>query len=94
MSELLQSRWCNTLAHELTGAEGDRDGLDADNGQLFYEVVRLIKHHSPSAFLLENVANLMSIDNGDAFRVILQVNNSSLHPLNIMHRSSKLVGTM
>lgn len=39
-------------------------------GTLFYEVARIIKHHRPAAFLLENVKNLVSHDKGNTFEVI------------------------
>lgn len=39
-------------------------------GTLFYEVARIIKAHRPAAFLLENVKNLISHDNGNTFEVI------------------------
>jgi DNA (cytosine-5)-methyltransferase 1 len=42
-------------------------------GTLFYEVERILKHHRPAAFLLENVKNLVSHDKGNTFKVIMQV---------------------
>jgi DNA (cytosine-5)-methyltransferase 1 len=42
-------------------------------GTLFYEVARIIEHHRPSAFLLENVKNLVSHDKGNTFKTILRV---------------------
>jgi DNA (cytosine-5)-methyltransferase 1 len=39
-------------------------------GTLFFDVARLIEHHRPTAFLLENVKNLASHDKGNTFRVI------------------------
>jgi len=39
-------------------------------GTLFFEVARLLAHHRPRAFLLENVKNLASHDKGNTFRVI------------------------
>jgi len=43
---------------------------DPTQGTLFFDVVRIIKHHRPSAFLLENVKNLISHDKGNTFKVI------------------------
>jgi DNA (cytosine-5)-methyltransferase 1 len=43
---------------------------DEKQGNLFYEIVRLLDHHRPAAFLLENVKNLKSHDKGNTFRVI------------------------
>ncbi len=40
-------------------------------GTLFFDVVRILRHHRPPAFVLENVKNLQSHDRGRTFRVIL-----------------------
>lgn len=39
-------------------------------GTLFFEVARIIAHHRPAAFLLENVKNLERHDKGRTFEVI------------------------
>ena len=44
--------------------------LDEAQGTLFFDVARIIAHHRPHAFLLENVKNLTSHDKGNTFRVI------------------------
>jgi DNA (cytosine-5)-methyltransferase 1 len=41
-------------------------------GTLFFDVARIIEHHRPRAFLLENVKNLVNHDKGNTFRVIHQ----------------------
>jgi DNA (cytosine-5)-methyltransferase 1 len=41
-------------------------------GTLFFDVARIIEHHRPRAFLLENVKNLVSHDGGNTFRIIRQ----------------------
>lgn len=43
---------------------------DKTQGTLFFDVARIIAHHQPRAFLLENVKNLVSHDKGNTFRVI------------------------
>ncbi|RYD38378.1 MAG: DNA (cytosine-5-)-methyltransferase [Verrucomicrobiaceae bacterium] len=43
---------------------------DARQGNLFFEIARLLKHHRPAAFVLENVKNLQSHDQGRTFGVI------------------------
>jgi len=43
---------------------------DETQGTLFFDVKRIIKHHRPKAFMLENVKNLLSHDNGKTFEVI------------------------
>ena len=44
---------------------------DETQGTLFFDVVRVLRHHQPRAFLLENVKNLLSHDKGNTMRVIL-----------------------
>lgn len=39
-------------------------------GTLFFDIARIIEHHRPRAFVLENVKNLVSHDKGETFRVI------------------------
>lgn len=40
-------------------------------GTLFFDVLRIIKHHRPPAFLLENVKNLRGHNKGDTFTTIM-----------------------
>jgi len=42
-------------------------------GTLFFDVARIINHHRPKAFLLENVKNLVNHDKGKTFAVIRRV---------------------
>ncbi len=52
-------------------ALGQLHGFRCDaQGTLFFDVARIIEHHRPKAFLLENVKNLVSHDRGRTFRVI------------------------
>ena len=39
-------------------------------GTLFFDIARIIGHHRPQAFLLENVRNLLSHDRGKTFAII------------------------
>lgn len=39
-------------------------------GTLFFDVARIIEHHRPQAFLLENVKNLVNHDRGKTFKII------------------------
>ena len=39
-------------------------------GTLFFDVARIIEHHQPKTFLLENVKNLVNHDKGKTFKVI------------------------
>lgn len=51
---------------------GLKKGLNDERGQAFFEVERILKAKRPSAFLLENVPNLKSINNGEVFHFILR----------------------
>lgn len=52
---------------------GKKLGFDDTRGTLFFEIARIIKSKRPKAFLLENVKNLMSHDQGKTFKTILKV---------------------
>jgi DNA (cytosine-5)-methyltransferase 1 len=50
---------------------GKREGFDhPTQGTLFHDVVRILGHHEPRAFLLENVAGLENHDGGSTLMVI------------------------
>ncbi len=46
--------------------------LDKIQGTLFFDIVRILTHHRPQAFLLENVKNLRSHDGGRTFAIITE----------------------
>jgi DNA (cytosine-5)-methyltransferase 1 len=47
-------------------------------GTLFFDTARIIAHHRPSAFLLENVKNLGTHDKGKTFATIMNVLQNEL----------------
>jgi DNA (cytosine-5)-methyltransferase 1 len=50
---------------------GRNEGFeDKTRGTLFFDVVRIIKHHKPKMFLLENVKGLKSHNSGETLRTI------------------------
>jgi DNA (cytosine-5)-methyltransferase 1 len=52
-------------------SHGQRHGFDCeDQGQLFFDIVRIAKTHRPKMLLLENVGNLTSHDKGRTFQTI------------------------
>ncbi|RNC95545.1 MAG: DNA (cytosine-5-)-methyltransferase [Oricola sp.] len=60
-------------------ALGRAHGFACDTqGTLFFDVQRIIEHHRPAAFLLENVKNLVSHDKGRTFATIRHVLESEL----------------
>lgn len=53
---------------------GLRQGFEDDTrGTLFFDIARIIKEKKPKAFVLENVKNLASHDNGKTLATILSV---------------------
>jgi DNA (cytosine-5)-methyltransferase 1 len=68
-------------------ALGRPHGFDCDKqGTLFFEIERIIRHHRPAAFLLENVKNLESHDKGRTFRVIMDTLTNELGYKTVEHR--------
>ena len=51
-------------------AAGNQGGLSDGRGALFYEIIRIAKHHQPKVLLMENVRNILSIDDGDVWKTI------------------------
>ncbi|PCR89660.1 DNA cytosine methyltransferase [Natrinema ejinorense] len=49
---------------------GKQDGLEDERGMLFFEIVDILKKKQPKAFLLENVKNLRSVNDGSAFQTV------------------------
>jgi len=43
---------------------------DEKQGNLFFEITKILEHHRPSAFVLENVKNLERHDKGRTFKII------------------------
>jgi len=53
---------------------GQRQGFKhKTQGTLFFDVARILEHHRPRAFLLENVAGLVTHDRGRTLQTILDV---------------------
>lgn len=50
---------------------GKRLGFeDETKGTLFFDIIRIVRHHKPKYLLLENVRNIASHDGGNTWRVI------------------------
>ena len=53
---------------------GAQVGLnDIDRGTLFYDIARILSHHKPQFFILENVPNLKNHDKGRTWETIIRV---------------------
>ncbi len=55
---------CGGFPCQSFSLSGKRNGLNDERGRLFYEIVRIAKHHKPYVLLLENVKNIVTIDDG------------------------------
>lgn len=51
---------------------GQHRGFEDERGELFFEIVRILKDKRPRCFILENVKNLLSHNNGETFQTILK----------------------
>jgi DNA (cytosine-5)-methyltransferase 1 len=51
---------------------GLRKGLKDKRGQVFEEIIRILKDKQPPAFLLENVKGMLSHNNGDTYNKIMK----------------------
>lgn len=49
---------------------GYRKGFDDDRGDLFFELLRIIKNNKPRAIFIENVKNMVTHDHGNTFKII------------------------
>ena len=52
---------------------GMRKGFEDRRGQLFFEIIRILKAKQPKAFILENVRGLLSHDKGKTFATIISM---------------------
>jgi len=52
---------------------GNRKGFSDTRGTLFFDIEQIIEKHKPKVVFLENVKNLVSHDNGNTFKVILEI---------------------
>ena len=67
---------------------GLKKGFQDTRGTLFDDIKRIIKHHKPKAFLLENVPGILSNDDGKTYKTIFP-QSATRHPLHILCLSLK-----
>ena len=77
--DITQIKSCDIPKHDILCAgfpcqsfslSGKHKGLNDDRGRLFYEIVRIAKHHKPLVMFLENVKHILKIDNGSVIRKV------------------------
>ena len=54
---------------------GLKKGFQDTRGTMFFEIARILDHHKPKAFLLENVKGLRGHDKGNTFKTIVGILN-------------------
>lgn len=56
---------------------GKREGFDDEKGRgtLFFDILRIIKYHKPKMLFLENVPGILTIQDGETFKIILKLLN-------------------
>lgn len=57
---------CQAFSHA-----GLKKGFNDTRGTLFFDIARILEHHKPKAFLLENVRGLRSHDEGRTLQIIV-----------------------
>lgn len=63
---------CGGFPCQSFSVSGKQEGFDSQNGQLFFEIMRIVEHHKPKILLLENVRGITSVNNGRVIAVIDQ----------------------
>lgn len=51
---------------------GDKKGFSDIRSNVFWKIIEILKEHNPEIVLLENVKNLVSHDNGNTFKIIIE----------------------
>lgn len=56
---------------------GRKEGFQDIRGQIIFHLARILKETQPTCFLLENVKGLVTHNNGETFKIILDELNSA-----------------
>ena len=51
---------------------GKQLGFDDDRSNVFWKILKIIKHHKPECIILENVKNLLTHDNNNTIKTIIE----------------------
>lgn len=63
---------CAGFPCQAFSVSGKQLGFEDTRGTLFFDIVRIAKHHQPKVLFLENVRNLYRHDKGKTFDIILK----------------------
>ena len=58
---------------------GKQKGFDDTRGTLFFDIARISKHHKPKIMILENVKNILTINEGETLKTIIEVLEKELN---------------
>lgn len=58
---------------------GKRQGFNDTRGTMFFEIQRILEHHNPECFLLENVKGLTNHDKGKTFETMKDILENKLN---------------
>ena len=61
---------CAGFPCQTFSSSGNRRAFADARGRLFYDIIRIARHHRPFLLLLENVKNILSIDGGKVIKTI------------------------
>lgn len=51
---------------------GKQKGFEDERADVFWKICSILDHHNPKCFVLENVKNLLSHNNGESFKVVIK----------------------
>jgi DNA (cytosine-5)-methyltransferase 1 len=63
---------CGGFPCQAFSVSGKQKGFEDIRGTLFFEIARIVKHHSPKILFLENVKNLAKHDDGKTLTTIIK----------------------
>ena len=63
---------CGGFPCQAFSVSGKQKGFNDTRGTLFFDIARILKHHSPRFVILENVKNILKHNNGQTLSTILK----------------------
>ena len=78
---------CQAFSHA-----GLKKGFEDTRGTLFFDIARIVNHHRPKAFLLENVKGLRGHDKGRTMKTIIKTLNEIEYDLHVEVLNAKHFG--